>query len=54
MACLNMHKQADCQECFGDGWVWDEIWRCGDPECCGTPQKVRCPYCDSTWEYGDE
>ena len=49
-----MTKLEDCKECFGDGWVWDQIWRCGDPECCGTPQKVRCPYCDSTWEYGDD
>ena len=26
-----MHKQADCQECFGDGWVWDQPWMFGDP-----------------------
>ena len=27
-----MTKLEDCKECFGDGWVWDQIWRCGDPD----------------------
>lgn len=42
-----------CEHCYGDGWILDDIWRCGDPECCGTPMKIKCPYCDNDWT-GDE
>lgn len=46
-------KMADCRECFGDGWVFLDLGQCGDPECCGSPVKARCPYCDSTWSDDD-
>ena len=47
-------RDKDCKECDGNGWVYDYLGGCGDPECCGGPWKVQCPSCDNDWEMGDE
>ena len=39
-------RDENCKECDGAGWVLDYLGGCGDPECCGGPFKVRCPYSD--------
>lgn len=43
-----------CAECDGTGRVDDNIWRCGDPDCCGSPGYRKCTACENTWEYGDD
>ena len=37
----------ECGNCYGDGYGLDYLGGCGDPECCGGPVKVKCPYCDN-------
>lgn len=47
-------KQEDCKHCWGDGYVLDYLGGCGDPECCGGPDEVKCTHCDNDWEWGDQ
>jgi hypothetical protein len=28
-------RDLNCKECDGDGYIWDYLGGCGDPECCG-------------------
>lgn len=43
-----------CRECEGEGWVYDMLGGCSDPECCGGPFQIRCTACDSNWPDDDE
>lgn len=42
-------RDTQCDECAGDGWVYDCLGGCGDPECCGGPYKVKCVQCENDW-----
>jgi hypothetical protein len=45
---MGTKRDPSCQECFGDGWVYDYLGGCGDPV------QVRCPRCDNDWSPDDE
>lgn len=51
---MGTKRDKSCEECDGNGFVWDFLGGCGDPDCCGGPWKVRCHSCDNDWEPGDE
>ena len=50
---MGSKRDPTCSECSGDGWNWDYMGACGDPDCCGGPVKVKCHACDNDWEDGD-
>jgi hypothetical protein len=39
-----------CNNCDGDGWYYDYLGGCGDPECCDGPLEVKCHMCDNDYE----
>lgn len=41
-----------CHNCDGNGWVYDYLGGCGDPECCGGPYKVKCRECANDLDPG--
>lgn len=51
---MGKKRDKDCKECDGQGFVYDFLGGCGDPECCGGPWQVQCTACDNDWEFGDE
>lgn len=47
-------RDPSCRECEGEGWVYDYLGGCGDPECCGGPVAVQCRACDNDWSPDDD
>ena len=46
-------RDPKCSECEGDGYVYDDMGCCGDPECCGSPVRVQCRACENDWSPDD-
>lgn len=51
---MGTKRDPKCSECNDDGYILDYLGGCGDPECCGGPVEVKCPYCDNDWMPEDE
>ena len=51
---MGKKRDKDCKECDGNGFVYDYLGGCGDPECCGGPWQVQCTACDNDWEFRDD
>ena len=47
-------RDETCYECGGDGWVYDNLGGCADPDCCGSPIKVQCRQCKNDWSADNE
>lgn len=47
---MSEETKPKCPECDGDGWNYDYLGGCGDPECCGGPIKVKCRHCENDFE----
>ena len=41
----------NCESCEDTGWILDYLGGCGDPDCCGGPFSIPCPYCVKGLEY---
>ena len=51
---LEEQEKPYCSNCNEDGWYLDYYGGCGDPECCGSPIKRKCYYCENDYEEDEE